>query len=100
MTGTELIGSRLNFTFYSPQDLKPFLPSAALPVFSSGEMVAPGFSVNVVFEAMPTPRVWHDGTTFFQTPGESKTAIASPESMQMMLLDRQVTSTATSATSC
>jgi len=72
MTGSGEIGSHLNVTFYSPPDLEPFLPSAALPLFKSGEMVAPAFSVNVVFESAPSPRVWHDGTTFFQTPGNTR----------------------------
>ncbi len=68
MTGES--GSPLKVTFYSPPDLEPFLPHAALPLFKSGEMVAPAFNVNVAFEAAPSPRVWYNGTTFFQIPGK------------------------------
>jgi hypothetical protein len=36
-------------------------------------MVGVGFNVDVVFESAPSnPRVWHDGTTFYQIPGKSR----------------------------
>jgi hypothetical protein len=69
MSGSGERGSRLRVTFYSSPDLLPFLPNASLPLFKSGEMVAGGFNMDVVFESAPRPSVWHHGTTFYQTPG-------------------------------
>jgi hypothetical protein len=75
MSGTGEIGSPLRVSFYSPPDLRPFLPNASLPLFKSGEMVAGGFRVHVEFEPVPSdPAVFYDGTTFFQTPGDWKTS--------------------------
>jgi hypothetical protein len=62
----------MKVTFFAQPDLKDFLPDAAHPFFER-EMVAGGFKVQVVYEPAPNnPNVWHDGTTFFQTPGKPR----------------------------
>jgi hypothetical protein len=65
-------GPGMKVSFFAQPDLKNFLPEAAQPFFQ-GEMVAGGFKVDVVYEPAPiNPNVWHDGTTFFQTPGKPR----------------------------
>ena len=62
----------MKVSFFAQPDLKDFLPEAAQPFFR-GEMVAGGFNVEVVYEPAPiNTNVWHDGTTFFQTPGKPR----------------------------